>query len=256
MQSNTHQHTHFYPKRNQRLNGEVHSWNRHFDVCEHVDLSVHQRLHHTPSVHRSWATPPGSAVVAVQWWRCRGGGGGGGSGGGGGGGGGCGEGNQLREGANAGQHTPTTSHHCRNDEVYRGNRHHNVCELAGVDRMQGLHHAPERDVLKVRRGGTSGTPPSRVSRKRWARLLMPPVSTRNETNWAGRRTSPPSLPRTNGKPRLPAGGPAAKVEVALAPGAHDAHVYDPRGTTLVHLDVTSPQVGAAVWHTWLQPARL
>jgi hypothetical protein len=40
---------------------------------------------------------------------------------------------QLREGANAGQHTPTPtlslppSHHCFNGEVYRGNRHYNVC---------------------------------------------------------------------------------------------------------------------------------
>jgi hypothetical protein len=41
-------------------------------------------------------------------------------------------GSQLREGANAGQHTPTlslpSSHHCLDGEVYRGNRHYNVCE--------------------------------------------------------------------------------------------------------------------------------
>ncbi len=41
-------------------------------------------------------------------------------------------GSQLREGANAGQHTPTLSlprsHHCLDGEVYRGNRHYNVCE--------------------------------------------------------------------------------------------------------------------------------
>jgi hypothetical protein len=45
-----------------------------------------------------------------------------------------------REGANAGQHTPTLfllppSHHCLNGEVYRGNRHYNhfnVCEHEGL----------------------------------------------------------------------------------------------------------------------------
>jgi hypothetical protein len=40
-------------------------------------------------------------------------------------------GSQLREGANAGQHTPTLSlppsHHCLDGEVYRGNRHYSVC---------------------------------------------------------------------------------------------------------------------------------
>jgi hypothetical protein len=46
-------------------------------------------------------------------------------------------GSQLREGANAGQHTPTgtpslpPSHHCLDGEVYRGNRHYNVCEHVG-----------------------------------------------------------------------------------------------------------------------------
>jgi hypothetical protein len=46
-------------------------------------------------------------------------------------------GSQLREGANAGQHTPTlslpSSHHCLNGEVYRGNRHYNVCEYQVID---------------------------------------------------------------------------------------------------------------------------
>jgi hypothetical protein len=53
-------------------------------------------------------------------------------------------GSQLREGANAGQHTPTLSlppsHHCLNGEVYRGNRHYNVCEHVGLDTNQSLHH--------------------------------------------------------------------------------------------------------------------
>jgi hypothetical protein len=39
-------------------------------------------------------------------------------------------GSQLREGANAGQHTPTLSlppsHYCLDGEVYRGNRHYNL----------------------------------------------------------------------------------------------------------------------------------
>jgi hypothetical protein len=39
-------------------------------------------------------------------------------------------GSQLREGANAGQHTPTLSlppsHHCLDGKVYHGNRHYNV----------------------------------------------------------------------------------------------------------------------------------
>ena len=60
-------------------------------------------------------------------------------------------GSQLREGANAGQHTPTLSlppsHHCLDGEVYRGNRHYNVCEHVGLDTNQSLHHPPERDVL-------------------------------------------------------------------------------------------------------------
>ncbi len=58
---------------------------------------------------------------------------------------------QLRERANAGQHTPTLSlppsHHCFDGEVYRGNRHYNVCEHVGLDTNQSLHHPPERDVL-------------------------------------------------------------------------------------------------------------
>jgi hypothetical protein len=49
-----------------------------------------------------------------------------------------------------GTHTPTLSqppsHHCLN-EVYRGNRHYNVCEHVGLDTNQSLHHPPERDVL-------------------------------------------------------------------------------------------------------------
>ncbi len=57
---------------------------------------------------------------------------------------------QLRERANAGQHTPTLSlppsHHCFNGEVYRGNRHYNVCEHVGLDTNQNLHHPPERDT--------------------------------------------------------------------------------------------------------------
>jgi hypothetical protein len=58
-------------------------------------------------------------------------------------------GSQLREGANAGRHTPTLSlppsHHCLDGEVYRGNRHYNVCEHLGLDTNQSLHHPPERD---------------------------------------------------------------------------------------------------------------
>ncbi len=42
------------------------------------------------------------------------------------------QGSQLREGANAGQHTytalPPSNHSHINGEVYRGNRHHKVCE--------------------------------------------------------------------------------------------------------------------------------
>jgi hypothetical protein len=60
-------------------------------------------------------------------------------------------GSQLREGANAGQHTHTLSlppsHHCLNGEAYRGNRHYNVCEHVGLDTNQSLHYPPERDVL-------------------------------------------------------------------------------------------------------------
>ncbi len=45
-------------------------------------------------------------------------------------------GSQLREGANAGQHTPKLSpppsHHCLDGEVYRGNRHYNVHEYQVV----------------------------------------------------------------------------------------------------------------------------
>jgi hypothetical protein len=37
----------------------------------------------------------------------------------------------------------TPSHHCLNGEVYRGNRHHNVCVHVGLDTNQGLHHAPD-----------------------------------------------------------------------------------------------------------------
>ncbi len=59
-------------------------------------------------------------------------------------------GSQLRQGANAGQHTPTLSlppsHHCLKGEVYRGNRQYNVCEHVGLDTNQSLHHPPERDV--------------------------------------------------------------------------------------------------------------
>jgi hypothetical protein len=60
-------------------------------------------------------------------------------------------GSQLRERANAGQHTPTLSlppsHHCLNGEVYRGNCHYKVCEHVGLDTNQSLHQPPERDVL-------------------------------------------------------------------------------------------------------------
>jgi hypothetical protein len=63
-------------------------------------------------------------------------------------------GSQLREGANAGQHTPTfslpPSHHCLDGEVYRGNRHYNVCEHVGLDTNQSLNHPLERDVLGLR----------------------------------------------------------------------------------------------------------
>ncbi len=46
-------------------------------------------------------------------------------------------------------------------------------------------------------------------------------------------------------PREPSrGGLAALVDVALGPRAHDTDVKDPRGATLVHLDVATPQVGA------------
>jgi hypothetical protein len=34
-----------------------------------------------------------------------------------------------------------------NGEVYRGSRHYNVCEHAGLDPNQSQHHPPERDVL-------------------------------------------------------------------------------------------------------------
>ncbi len=60
-------------------------------------------------------------------------------------------GSQLREGANAGQHTPTLSltpsHHCLDGEVYRGNHQHKVCEHVGLETNKGLHNTPERDVL-------------------------------------------------------------------------------------------------------------
>ena len=32
-------------------------------------------------------------------------------------------------------------------EVYRGNRHYNVCEQVGLDTNQSLHHPPERDQV-------------------------------------------------------------------------------------------------------------
>ncbi len=32
--------------------------------------------------------------------------------------------------------------------VYRGNRHHNVCEYVGLDTNQGLQNTAERDVLE------------------------------------------------------------------------------------------------------------
>ncbi len=67
-------------------------------------------------------------------------------------------GTQLREGANAGQHTPTLSlppsHHCLDGEVYRGTRHYNVCEHVGLDTNQSLHHPPERDVCTYSATGT------------------------------------------------------------------------------------------------------
>ena len=42
------------------------------------------------------------------------------------------------------------------------------------------------------------------------------------------------------------GGLAALVDVALGPRAHDTDVEDPRGATLVYLDVATPQVSAGL----------
>jgi hypothetical protein len=74
-------------------------------------------------------------------------------------------GSQLREGANAGQHTPTL--------------YYNVCEHVGLDTNQSLHHPLSATSwpLKypwVRESAAGRDPwdPRRVSRKRWARLLM------------------------------------------------------------------------------------
>ncbi len=88
-------------------------------------------------------------------------------------------GSQLREGANEGQHTPTLS---LPREVYRGNRHYNVCEHVGLDTNQSLHHPLSATSwgdgpLKypwVRESAAGRDPwdPGRVSRKRWARLYQ------------------------------------------------------------------------------------
>ncbi len=64
-------------------------------------------------------------------------------------------GSQLREGANAGQHTPTLSlppsHHCLDGEVYRGNRHYNVCEHVHVYHGTMVQaHMLARIVVEVR----------------------------------------------------------------------------------------------------------
>ncbi len=50
------------------------------------------------------------------------------------------------------------SHHCLDGEVYRGNRHYNVCEHhVGLDTNQSLHHPPERtrpNTMPYRYGNT------------------------------------------------------------------------------------------------------
>jgi hypothetical protein len=63
-------------------------------------------------------------------------------------------GSQLREGANAGQHTPTLSP--PPSQVYRGNRHYNVCEHVGLDTNQSLHHPPSAMSRGPRVGGGAG----------------------------------------------------------------------------------------------------
>ncbi len=40
------------------------------------------------------------------------------------------------------QQRASSLHHCLNGEVYRGNRHYNVCELVGLDTNLSLHHPP------------------------------------------------------------------------------------------------------------------
>ncbi len=59
-------------------------------------------------------------------------------------------GSQLREGANAGQHTAILSLPLTSLPQRRGllrERHHYFCEHVGLDTNQGLHHVPERNVL-------------------------------------------------------------------------------------------------------------
>jgi hypothetical protein len=40
------------------------------------------------------------------------------------------------------------SHHCLDGEVYRGDRHYNVCEHVGLDTNQSLHHPRDSGVPK------------------------------------------------------------------------------------------------------------
>jgi hypothetical protein len=50
-------------------------------------------------------------------------------------------GSQLRERERMQSNTRLHSrNHCLNGEVYRGNRHYNVCEHVGLDTNQSLHH--------------------------------------------------------------------------------------------------------------------
>ena len=72
-------------------------------------------------------------------------------------------GSQLREGANAGQHTPTLplppSHHCLHGEVYRGNRHYNVRTYVHVYNIMAQKRTCVRSTRV--RTGVPGVPPRR-----------------------------------------------------------------------------------------------
>jgi hypothetical protein len=64
-------------------------------------------------------------------------------------------------------------------EVYRGNRHHNVCEHVRLYTNQGPAPPPtlgpralQGTVTLTPRNRAQAWDPCRVSRKRWARLLM------------------------------------------------------------------------------------